>query len=422
MTPHALRSAQFAKPPEPMRFCFPTTFYPPYSFGGDAIAVQRLARALVRRGHDVTVVHDADAYEALRNGGTGQQAVAAPSDGVEVITLRSGVGGLSSLLTHQTAHPLVNRSRLKEILGDGRFDVINFHNVSLLGGPGLFAMGKGATKVYTAHEHWLVCPTHVLWRHNREPCDNRQCVRCQIVYRRPPQLWRHGSILQESLEHIHRFVALSEFSREKHREFGFPRGMSVLPPFVEDDDLATETAPRPHARPYFLIVGRLERLKGVHDAIAAFAQYEDADLLIAGEGNAESELRAAAATNPRCIFLGKLSPETLRDYYRHAVATVVPSVGFETFGLVIVESFRERTPVIGRRIGPFPETIQSSGGGELFETASEMVQSARRIQSDPAYRRRLGDAGYAAYRERWSESKVVPRYLELVADARKARK
>ena len=131
---------------------------------------------------------------------------------------------------------------------------------------------------------------------------------------------------------------------------------------------------------------------------------------------------AAAATNPRCVFLGKVSPETLRDYYRHAVATVVPSVGFETFGMVILESFRERTPVIARRIGPFPETIQSSSGGELFETAYEMVESARRIQSDSAYRRRLGDAGYAAYRERWSESKVVPRYLQLVKNAKAARK
>jgi glycosyltransferase involved in cell wall biosynthesis len=247
-------------------------------------------------------------------------------------------------------------------------------------------------------------------------------VRCQIAYRRPPQLWRHGNILQESLEHIDRFVALSEFSREKHREFGFPREMSVLPPFVEDDDLAADSAPRPHARPYFLIAGRLERLKGVHEAIAAFEHYEDADLLIAGEGSAESELRAAAATNPRCVFLGKLSPEALRGYYRHAVATIVPSVGFETFGMVIVESFRERTPVIARRIGPFPETIQCSGGGDLFETASEMVESARRIQSDAAYRDKLGEAGYAAYREHWSESKVVPRYLELVADVKAAHK
>ena len=51
-----------------LRFCMVTTFYPPYSFGGDAIGVQRLSRALVRRGHDVTVVHDTDAFRVLHRG------------------------------------------------------------------------------------------------------------------------------------------------------------------------------------------------------------------------------------------------------------------------------------------------------------------------------------------------------------------
>ena len=49
----------------PLRFCSLTTFYPPYNFGGDGIDVQRTARALVDRGHEVTVVHDIDAYQWL---------------------------------------------------------------------------------------------------------------------------------------------------------------------------------------------------------------------------------------------------------------------------------------------------------------------------------------------------------------------
>ena len=36
-----------------MRFCMVTTFDPPRHFGGDAVHVQSLARALVRAGHDV---------------------------------------------------------------------------------------------------------------------------------------------------------------------------------------------------------------------------------------------------------------------------------------------------------------------------------------------------------------------------------
>jgi len=35
-------------------------FYPPFSFGGDAMGIQRLSQALVRRGHAVTIILDTD--------------------------------------------------------------------------------------------------------------------------------------------------------------------------------------------------------------------------------------------------------------------------------------------------------------------------------------------------------------------------
>ena len=57
---------------------------------------------------------------------------------------------------------------IRDLLKRGRFDVVQFNNVSLVGGPGLLSYGAGAIRLYEAHEHWLVCPTHVLWRHNRE--------------------------------------------------------------------------------------------------------------------------------------------------------------------------------------------------------------------------------------------------------------
>jgi hypothetical protein len=120
----------------PLRFCMFTTFYPPYSFGGDAIGIQRLSRALVRRGHHVSVVHDVDAYNALHQGPEPQPILA--DEGVEVIGLRSGVGVLSPLLTQQTGRPILNSRRIASLLRDGNYDVVNYHNVSLVGGPGLF--------------------------------------------------------------------------------------------------------------------------------------------------------------------------------------------------------------------------------------------------------------------------------------------
>jgi glycosyltransferase involved in cell wall biosynthesis len=402
----------------PLRVAMITTFYPPYSFGGDAIAIERLAKALVRRECRVTVIHDVDAYNLLHRGPEPEPSTGQP-DGLEVVSLKSGLGPISPILTQQLGRPVASGSRIRQVLTDGSFHVVHFNNVSLVGGPGVLSAGEGI-KVFEAHEHWLVCPSHVLWKFNREPCTGRACVRCVLSYKRPPQLWRQTGYLERQLSEVDVFIAKSEFSRRKHAEFGFDRDMHVLPyflPDVPDDSPAARPEDAPHDRPYFLFVGRLERIKGLEDVIPAFESYADADLLVAGDGTHEAELRKLASGCDRVRFLGRTSPKALERYYRHAIALVVPSVCFETFGIILIEAFRQRTPVIARRIGPFPEIVEACGGGELFRTREELVASMRRLQHEPSYREGLARRALRGFRERWSESAVVPRYLDLVGQA-----
>ena len=399
---------------DPRRFCMFATYYPPYSYGGDGITVQRLSRALVRAGHAVTVIHDADAFTAL-----GHPVPQAPQadDGVEVITLRSSLGMASLLLTYELGRPVVHGTEIESVLARRRFDVVHFHNVSLVGGPGLFALARGSTTLYTAHEHWLVCPTHVLWRHRRERCTGRECLRCTLSYGRPPQLWRHTGLLERAVDDVDTFIALSEFSRAKHREFGFAREMEVLPPIVFDAEVGGLDAPaeRPHPRPYFFYAGRLERIKGLDDIIPLFRDGAiPADLVIAGAGSHEPVLRAVAADSPRVCFVGHLPAERLAPLYRFAIAHIAPSVCYETFGNTLVEAFRQRTPVVARRLGPFPEIVTHAGAGELFDDVEELRPILERLIADPAYRDRLGAAGRIAYDATWSEEAILPRYLDIV--------
>ena len=396
-----------------LRFCMVTTFYPPHNFGGDGIGIQRLTQALARRGHEVTVIYDADAYTALSKGKD-----PAPQDepqGVTTVPLRSKYGVASLLLTQQTGRPVVHGRRIGELLEQGKFDVIHYNNVSLVGGPGILAKGH-ALKVYEAHEHWLVCPSHVLWRHGRELCTGRECVRCTLRHGRPPQLWRYTGYLDRQLAHVDAFIAKSEFSREKHREFGFPREMEVIPYFLPDDAAVPVPAPAepPHERPYFLFVGRLERIKGLDDVIPVFRDRDGADLLIAGDGEYGETLRAIAGDSPRVRFLGRITPDELSRYYRHAKALVVPSVCFETFGIILIEAFRQSTPVLARRIGPFPEIVERSGGGLLFTDAEELRAALDRIENETGLRDTLARAGRTAFVRNWSEEAVVPQYLGLI--------
>ncbi len=390
-----------------------TTFYPPYHFGGDAVYVYRLVNALARRGHHVTVVHAVDAYRLLRS--------SEPRDGfphergVEVIPVESRFGRAAPALTYLTGRPALIKRPLEDVLVPERFDVIHFHNVSLIGGPGVLSYGEG-TKLYTMHEHWLVCPMHVLWKNNREPCIEPQCLRCTLAFHRPPQPWRYTGLLDRQLEHVQTFIAPSRFTLAEHRRRGFTRPIRHLPYFVPE---TTASGRREHERPYFLYVGRLVKSKGVDVLIDRFRTYSKADLLIAGDGDERRSLQEYAAGLQHVHFLGHVHEAELGALYRDAIALLVPSVGYEVFPLVVLESFTQRTPVIVNDLGGLPEMVADSRGGHTYRTQDELLAAMDELLEQPGRRRELGENGHRAWQRLWSEDRHLESYFGLVDSARR---
>ena len=277
--------------------------------------------------------------------------------------LESPWGRLSPLATHQTGLPLFKAARIQEILRMG-FDVIHYHNISLFG-PKVLTYGQGI-KLYTFHEYWLVCPTHVLFRFNRAPCTRPHCFACSLTYKRPPQWWRHSGLLPAALKQVHAFLAPSRFCQDLHHQMGLDIPIVHLPNFVPAAESAVLPS-SPHAEDmpeplYFLSVGRLEKLKGLQTLIPLFRRYRKAQLWIAGTGSHEPQLRQLAAGDTNIRFLGYKTAGDLHGLYRQAVAVLVPSLCLEIFPLVILEAFRQRTPVVVRNLGGMPEILAESGG------------------------------------------------------------
>jgi glycosyltransferase involved in cell wall biosynthesis len=364
----------------------------------------------------VTVIHSADAYRAL--GGADAGSFEHPP-GVTVRPLETRFPRGAALLTYLSGRPALYARRLESVFAEERFDVVHFHNVSLAGGPGVLRYGDGV-KLYTTSEHWLVCPMHVLFRDNREPCVDPHCLRCTLRFGRPPQLWRYTGLLDCAVSHVDLFLSPSRFTLEAHRVRGFTAPMRHLPYFLPEDEVApgSATAAAGPDRPYFLYVGRLERLKGVQVLIEAFRRYRNADLLVAGEGEYGEELRRRAEALEHVRFLGRVHPSALASLYAGALALLVPSVGYEVFGIVIVEAFAHRTPVIVHDLGALPEVVADSGGGLVYRTPAELVDARARLAGDPALRRELGERGCEAWRLRWSEEPHLEGYFQAIAEAR----
>jgi len=393
-----------------------TTFYPPYNFGGDGIYIYRLSNELARRGHQVDVIHCVDAYHILQPRAPTFDYPNHP--GVTVHSLRSGVGWLSPLATHQTGSPLFKAGKIKAVLGERAFDVIHFHNISLIGGPKVLRLGD-AVKLYTMHEHWLLCPLHVLWKYDREVCTTKNCVPCMIMARRPPQLWRYTGMLEREVRHVDAFISPSRFTRDIHHRMGLEIPMVHIPYFLPMTGVwSGEALPRAaHAdRPYFLFVGRLEKIKGVQTLLRVFRSYDKADLLIAGDGSDESALRRMAEGLSHVRFLGRLSFPQLGALYERALAVIVPSLCYEVFGIIIIEAFSVKTPAIVNDLGALPEVIEESQGGFVYRNDAELVEAMEILRTDPATRRELGEKGHAAYLKHWTEEPHLAQYFGLIAE------
>ena len=401
----------------PLRFCFLSIFYPPYSFGGDAIYLSRLTTALAQHGHEVDVIHCVDSYKAIAHQEPDRQFPNHPN--VTVHSLRSRLGVLSPLIAQQTGSTWPKTNRILEVFYSKKFDVIHYHNISLLG-PKVLQLEPDYhdfIKLYTAHEHWLVCPMHVLWKNNERICDKPDCLRCTLKFNRPPQWWRYTPLLDKCVSAVDAFISPSLFTRQMHQARGFRPPMQVLPHFVpEPTHLPMLDGASPHPRPYFLFVGRLEKIKGVDTLLSVFARYLDVDLLIAGTGTYEAELRRQAGAMANVHFLGALSQEHLWNLYSYAIALLVPSVCYEVLGMIVAESYVQRTPVIARDLGALTEVIEQSQAGFLYRNNDELLAAMERLRHDPVLRREMGNRGYRAFQEKWSENAHLEAYFRVLEE------
>jgi glycosyltransferase involved in cell wall biosynthesis len=403
-----------------------TTFFGGHSFGGDAAYVDRLCQALCRRGHEVHVYFCVDAFNAVR--GSHPLRPYTPTPGLHLHPLESGLGILSPLATQATGLPFFKSRALRKALDSPDTDVVHFHNISLVGGPGVLGLGSNrqAVRIMSAHEHWLICPMHLLWKYDRQPCDGPSCIRCSLAGNRPPQAWRYTGMMERGLRHLEALIFPSRHALDEHRRRGVGEHVPLiqLPYFLPDDWSRgiEDEEPALRSRPYLAAAGRLVTMKGFQRLIPMMRYLPEADLRIAGTGPQEPRLRELAAGLSNVHFEGLLGGEALARLFHGARAVVVPSLFPETFGYVVLEAFAVGTPVIVHEGGgALLETGVQSGGGIGYRDDGQLLLALRRMIHDDALRNELAARGYARRIGEWSESEHIHNYFELISRFRQAR-
>ncbi len=179
-----------------------------------------------------------------------------------------------------------------------------------------------------------------------------------------------------------------------------------------------------------LFVGRIQALKGLDVAIAAFAQLRDRQsvLVVVGgpsgpEGKAEharvEKMAADLGVSGRIIWRDPQPHELLSTYYRASNVVLVPSRS-ESFGLVALEASACGTPVVAAAVGGLRTLVEHGLTGFLVEgrDPAAFAAFAGEIVSNNALADEMGrNAARQALRYQWSISAARLRrlYSDLTA-------
>jgi glycosyltransferase involved in cell wall biosynthesis len=162
-------------------------------------------------------------------------------------------------------------------------------------------------------------------------------------------------------------------------------------------------------------VGRMTYEKGVPLLLSAAPKVLSemggyVKFVIIGGGNTDhlkKQARDMGIWN-KCYFTGFISDEYLDKFQTIADCAVFPSL-YEPFGIVALESFASRVPVVVSDTGGFPEVVQHTKTGVVTykNNPDSLAWGILEVLKNPGYRQWLVDNAYEDLERRFSWSKLA---------------
>lgn len=298
--------------------------------------------------------------------------------------------------------------RISSAIERSQPDIIHIHNTLPLMSPSIYwaAANHGIPVVQTLHNFRLLCPQamllrdgkicedcigHLPWRGIVHKCYRDSALQTAVV----TSMLGFHRLIKTYKDKVSAYIALTEFSKNKFIEGGFPaERIHVKPNFV--DIHPAEFYPRKNG----LYVGRLSPEKGIACLASSVRGMPNIMIDVYGSGSMTSIMQSISQFR----LHGWKSSTEINEAMQKAAYLIVPSIWYETFGLIVIEAFANGLPVIASRIGALSELVDDGRTGLLFQPGShkslaELIAWAERHPDKMA---NMGKNAKSEYEEKYS--------------------
>ncbi len=189
-------------------------------------------------------------------------------------------------------------------------------------------------------------------------------------------------------------------------------------PFANDETMQPVDKAQydtPKNVPIILCAGRFHWHKGFDSAIQALPHIPDAYLWILGDGDERPGMENFAAqvgVSDRVKFLG-WQPD-IRPFVATCDIVMVPS-RYEPFGLVILEAWAQKKPLVATMAAGPRATVEHETDGLLvpIDDVDGLSQAVIRLLSDKKLSEHLVVHGYSHFKQDYTVDSTVKQYLQL---------
>ena len=305
------------------------------------------------------------------------------------------------------------RLKLRTAVMENRPDALLFHNLIPVASLGMYAEAKDLDLpvIQYIHNFRPFSPSGTMWM--------RGCVNAAALAGNPwPEvfarawessflrtfllaLYQKRLLRNGDLDVVKRWIAVSDFMRDKFIEGGIPADRVVTLRHCWQSNPNFKPA---EEGPYYLFLGRLVPEKGIATLLDAWELLEKRlgpacpRLIIAGSGSEEARTHARANRMNRVTCVGFVSGAIKEDLVRSCRGLIAPSLWWEPLGLIVHEAYDSARPVLAARSGGLTETVIEGVTGYLHDPgdAKQLADDVERLEA-------LGSQGRAEMGQRGRE-------------------